>query len=110
VLAAAAVAVAVVAQPRRRLRGVLGLQLVELPLQQAAGQLPRLLLQLLLQVVGRLWGDGLAAELLKELAELLQAGQQRLQQGWAGEQGLQPGGCQQPDRQRRVVHGGVLSR
>jgi hypothetical protein len=110
VLAAAAVAVAVLTQPCRRLRALFGLQPVELPLQEPAGQLARLPLELLLQVVGGLGGDGPAAELLEQLAELLQAGQQGLQQGLAGEQGLQPGACQQPQGQRRVVHGGVLSR
>jgi hypothetical protein len=110
VLAAAAVAVALLAQARGRLGPVVRFEPIELPLEQLPGEGPHLAVELLLEGTGGLRGDGSAAEVLEELAELFQVGQEWLPEGLQGEEGLQQGGCQEPEGEARVSHNGVLSR
>ena len=52
-------------------------------------------------------GDGLPVEVVQQLGELLQVGEEALDEG---EQAVGAGACQQEGHQGRVRHGGVLSR
>jgi hypothetical protein len=106
-LGAAAVAVAVLLQLGGDLLGVVGLDPVEEPFQGGAGQLAGRLGQLLFECTGRLGSGRPATEVLEQLGQRQQLGQEDLGQG---EQVVGEGSCQQQGGQRRVSHDGVLPR